>query len=116
VLFHLNHSASLFLCLVLFKIGSSKVFSQAGLKPSSSWSLPPEKLGLQAWTPVPGFWKSYFHFFTANLAHKLKDHLFLCLNNLIYLCKQVVVLWKLNSELCRRLSCNKRFCTNIYKI
>jgi hypothetical protein len=33
-----------------FEIGSHKVFSGAGFELQSSWSLSPEKLGLQAWT------------------------------------------------------------------
>jgi hypothetical protein len=33
-----------------FKIGSHKLFPRAGFEPWSFWSLPPEQLGLQAWT------------------------------------------------------------------
>jgi hypothetical protein len=32
-----------------FEIGCHKLFAQAGLEPWSSWSLPPEQLGLLAW-------------------------------------------------------------------
>jgi hypothetical protein len=38
----LNHSFSPFLWWVFFKIGSHKLFAQAGFEPGSSWSLPPE--------------------------------------------------------------------------
>jgi hypothetical protein len=32
-----------------FKIGSRKLLAQAGFEPQSSWCLPPEEVGLQAW-------------------------------------------------------------------
>jgi hypothetical protein len=35
--------------LGIFEIGAGKLFAQAGLEPQSSWSLPPEWLGLQVW-------------------------------------------------------------------
>jgi hypothetical protein len=36
-----------------FKIGSHKLFAQAGFKLQSFWSLPPEYLGLQVWATGP---------------------------------------------------------------
>jgi hypothetical protein len=43
----LNHSASpIFVCVMyIFKIGSLKLFGQAGFEPRSSQPLPPELLG-----------------------------------------------------------------------
>jgi hypothetical protein len=38
--------------MVVFKIGSHELFTQAGFEPWSSWSLPPKHLGLQP--PAPG--------------------------------------------------------------
>jgi hypothetical protein len=44
----LSHSTSL--CVLdIFETGSVKLFSQADFEPRSSWSLPHEWLGLQAW-------------------------------------------------------------------
>jgi hypothetical protein len=33
----------------VFEIVSHELFAQGGFEPQSSWSLPPELLGLQAW-------------------------------------------------------------------
>jgi hypothetical protein len=41
-----------------FKIGSHELFAWAGFEPQSSWSLPPEQLGLQAW--ATGAWLNIF--------------------------------------------------------
>jgi hypothetical protein len=35
--------------IFFFEIESQELFAQVGFKPRSSWSLPPEWLGLQAW-------------------------------------------------------------------
>jgi hypothetical protein len=35
--------------LGIFEIRSHKLFAQGGLEHWSSWSLPPEELGLQVW-------------------------------------------------------------------
>jgi hypothetical protein len=38
-----------YFCEGFFEIGSQALFAWTGFKPRSSWSLPPEYLGLQAW-------------------------------------------------------------------
>jgi hypothetical protein len=43
----------LFFFVMGFEIESHELFAQAGFKPWSSWSLPPEWLGLQAWATSP---------------------------------------------------------------
>jgi hypothetical protein len=45
----LSHSTSHFFVKGFFEIGSRKLFAWSGFKPQSSWSLPPEYLGLPAW-------------------------------------------------------------------
>jgi hypothetical protein len=40
--------------LGIFEIGSHKLLAKAGFKPWSSWSLPPEQQGLQAWAVGTG--------------------------------------------------------------
>jgi hypothetical protein len=44
-----SHSTNPFLRWFLSEIGSCALFAWAGFEPWSYWSLPPEKLGLQAW-------------------------------------------------------------------
>jgi hypothetical protein len=44
-----------FFVMGILEIGSHELFAQAGLKPWSSWSLPPEKWGLHAWA-TSGAW------------------------------------------------------------
>jgi hypothetical protein len=46
---HLKPLHQPFFVKAFFEIGSCKLFAQAGFNPWSSWSLPPEKLWLQAW-------------------------------------------------------------------
>jgi hypothetical protein len=47
---HLEPLHQLFcVCDGFFEIDSHKLFTRAGFKTQSSWSLPPELLGLQAW-------------------------------------------------------------------
>jgi hypothetical protein len=45
----LSHSTSPFIVMDFFEIGSCELFARAGFKSWSSWSLPPEYLGLQVW-------------------------------------------------------------------
>jgi hypothetical protein len=49
----LGHSTTPFLVMVIFGIGFYKLFAWAGFETWSFWSLPPESLGLQAWTTSP---------------------------------------------------------------
>jgi hypothetical protein len=58
-----------------FKIGSHELFAQAGCEPRSSWSLPPESLGLQVWAigAQPRlFFESSFRF-TVKLGGKYRE-------------------------------------------
>jgi hypothetical protein len=52
----LSPSTSPFVRWAFFEIGSHELFAQAGFEPWSSWSLPTEQLGLQAW--ATGAWLS----------------------------------------------------------
>jgi hypothetical protein len=45
----LSHSTSPILWWAFFEIGSLKLFARVDFKPRSSWSVSPEKLGLQVW-------------------------------------------------------------------
>jgi hypothetical protein len=51
------HQSFLFV-MGFFEIGSGELFAQASFKPWSSWSLPPEWLGLQVW--ATGTWHFFF--------------------------------------------------------
>jgi hypothetical protein len=54
-----NTPPAIFFVMGSFKIRSLELFALAGFQPQSSWSLLPEKLGLQVWTtsaqPTPHF-------------------------------------------------------------
>jgi hypothetical protein len=55
--YHLSHSEPLhqpFSVMSFFRTGCHELFAWAGFEHWSSWSLPPEKLGLQAWASVSG--------------------------------------------------------------
>jgi hypothetical protein len=54
---HLEPLHQPYFCEGFFKIGSQELFAWAGFEPQSSWSLPPELLGLQAW--ATGIWQWY---------------------------------------------------------
>jgi hypothetical protein len=56
---HLSYSTSPFLWWIFFKIGSHELFMWAGFKPWSSWSLPPESLGIQAWATSTWPWQLF---------------------------------------------------------
>jgi hypothetical protein len=44
-------ASQFFFVIDFFQIGSHKLFVRVGFKLRSSWSLPPEDLGLQVWAP-----------------------------------------------------------------
>jgi hypothetical protein len=55
---------------VFSRWGSLELFAQAGSEPQSSWSLPPEYLGLQAWSTT---WLHFFlSFFLVDVRFELK--------------------------------------------
>jgi hypothetical protein len=64
----LSRSTALFV-LGILEIGSYKLFAWAGFEPRSSWSLLPEKLGLQVWTFHS---KIVFYHFSFNFLQSLQ--------------------------------------------
>jgi hypothetical protein len=82
---HLKPPHQPFLAMGFFKIGSHKLFAQAGFKPWSSWSLPPEQLGLQLsqWAPSLNILsKPYF---------SIENIVFIALRNIINLYQFVAI-------------------------
>jgi hypothetical protein len=52
---------------LLVEMESWELFAWDGLKPWSSWSLSPKKLGLQAWTIVPALNSAFNQIYTLSL-------------------------------------------------
>jgi hypothetical protein len=64
----LSHSTSPFFCDRFFsRYGSINYLPATGFKPWSSWSLPPEYLGLQVWTTDIWFLLSLEEFYNVNI-------------------------------------------------